>query len=71
MYLHKGGVYSGSRIPHIQQEIDFCNEVIDMIKTLPGVLDYSNHIKYLEQKIGWLKQDKAREQKMDFQEEYY
>lgn len=71
MYLHKGGVYSGSRIPHIQQEIDFCNEVINMIKTLPGVLDYSNHIKYLEQKIGWLKQDKAMEQKRDFQEEYY
>lgn len=71
MYLHKGGVYSGSRIPHIQQEIDFCNEVINMIKKIPDVLEYSNHLKYLEQKIGWLKADKVREQKWDFQNEYY
>lgn len=71
MQLDKGGVYTGSRIPHIQREMDFCQEIIQMIKTLPEVLDYSDHIQYLEQKIDWLKQDKIREQKREFQEEYY
>lgn len=67
----KGGVYSGSRVPRIQEEIDICNNVIDMIKELPNILNYSGHIDYLEQKIGWLKKDIKREQRREFEDEYY
>ncbi|HMK17608.1 MAG TPA: ATP-binding protein [Chitinophagaceae bacterium] len=70
IYLDKGGVYSGSRVPHIQREIDLCKEIIVMIKTLPDILDYVDHIDYLEKKIVWLKEDIDREQRRDFQEHY-
>jgi hypothetical protein len=70
IYLGKGGVYSGSRVPHIQGEIDLCKEIIVMIKTLPDVLDYAGHIEYLEQKINWLKEDISNEQRREFQEQF-
>lgn len=68
IWLNTGGVISGSRVPYIQKEIDFHNEIISMVKTLPDILDYAEHIKYLEQKIIWLKDDIDREQRRDFEE---
>lgn len=70
IYFNKGGTYSGSRVPIIQREIDLCNEIMIMIKTLPCVLDYAGHLGYLEQTIVWLKKDIDNEQRRDFQEHY-
>jgi hypothetical protein len=70
IYLDKGGIYSGSRVPHIQREIDLCKEIVAMIKTLPDILEYAGHIKYLEQKIVWLKKNIDSEQRREFQEHY-
>ena len=62
--------WSGSRVPVIQTRINFINEIIEMIKTLPTVLDYTNHLQYFEQKITWAKKDIEHEQKRDFMEYY-
>jgi hypothetical protein len=70
IWLDKGGTYSGSRVPQIQRQMDFCDEIILMIKTLPEILDYADHIKYLEQRIIWLKKDIENEQRRDFEEFY-
>jgi len=68
IYFSVGGVYTGSRVPRIQTEIDLCSEVIAMIKRLPDVLDYVDHVKYMEQKIGWLKKEIKDEQRREFWE---
>lgn len=47
LHFNTGGVYSGSRVPQIQREMDLCKEVMDMIRTLPDILDYGEHIKHL------------------------
>jgi DNA replication protein DnaC len=65
-----GGVYSGSRVPRIQHEIDLVKEIVAMVRRLPGVLDFCGHINYLEQNIGWLKKDIEREQRRDFEDMY-
>ena len=67
IWLETSGVTMGSRVPYIQKKIDFCNEINSMVKTLPNILDYADHIKYLEQKIIWLKKDIDNEQKRDFE----
>lgn len=67
IWLETSGVTVGSRVPYIQKEIDFCNEIASMVKTLPNILDYADHLKYLEQKIIWLKRDINNEQKRDFE----
>lgn len=70
MFLTKGGAYSGSRVPHIQHEIDFCKEITEMIKGLPNVLNYAEHIHYIEQKVEWLKKDIQEEQRREFLEHF-
>ena len=67
IWLETSGVTTGSRVPYIQKEIDFCGEIALMVKALPNLLDYTDHIKYLEQKIIWLKKDIENEQKRDFE----
>lgn len=68
MFFDKFEVYTGSRVPSIQAEMDFTKEVIVMVKTLPEILSYSEHLDYLEKKVVWLKKDMAEEQRRDFQE---
>lgn len=67
IWLETSGVITGSRVPYIQKEIVFCGEITTMVKGLPNILDYADHIKYLEQKIIWLKKDIENEQKRDFE----
>lgn len=67
IWLEISGVTTGSRVPYIQKKIDFCGEIAIMVRGLPNVLDYANHIKYLEQKNIWLKKDIENEQKRDFE----
>lgn len=71
IHLDRNTSYSGSRVPYIQKEIDFTSELIVMVKGLPDILDYSEHIDYLEQRILWLKKDIKREQRRDFEDEYF
>ncbi|WP_139217858.1 hypothetical protein [Pontibacter chinhatensis] len=70
LHFDKGGIYTGSRVPKIQRVIELCTDILMMIKSLPDVLDYIDHIKYLDQYIGWLQKDIKDEQKREFQETY-
>jgi hypothetical protein len=63
--------WSGSRVPIIQKKIEFYQDVLTMIKTLPSTLDYSEHIDYLEQKIRWKQKEIKEEQKREFEDEHY
>ena len=63
--------WSGSRVPLIQKKIEFYQDIIRMINTLPSILDYSEHIDHFEQKIIRKKQEIEDEQRRDFMEEFY
>lgn len=63
--------WSSSRVPLIQKKIEFYQDILKMINTLPNILDYSEHIDYFEQKIGWEKKEIEDEQRRDFMEEFY
>lgn len=63
--------WSGSRVPLIQKKIEFYQDILKMINALPNILDYSEHIDYFEQKIGWKRKEIEDEQKRDFMEEFY
>lgn len=63
--------WSGSRVPLIQKKIEFYQDILKMINALPNILDYSEHIGYFEQKIGWKKKEIEDEQRRDFMEESY
>ncbi|MFY7988124.1 MAG: hypothetical protein ACOVNP_04520, partial [Flavobacterium sp.] len=63
--------WSGSRVPIIQKKIEFYQDIIKMINTLPGILDYHEHIDHFEQRIIWKKRDIENEQRKDFMEEFY
>lgn len=62
--------WSGSRVPLIQKKIEFYQDILKMINALPNILDYSEHIDYFEQKIGWKKKEIEDEQRRDFMEEF-
>lgn len=62
---------SGSWVPVYQKKIEFYQDIIKMINTLPNILDYSEHLDYFEQRIMWKENDIKREQKNDFMDEYY
>lgn len=62
---------NGSWVPVYQKNIEFYQDILSMINTIPNVLDYSEHIDYFEQRIIWKKKDIEREQKRDFMEEFY
>jgi len=62
----RGANTVGSWVPVYQKKIDFYLEIINMIKALPDLLDYAEHIAYFEQKIKWKKQDIKSEEKRDF-----
>jgi hypothetical protein len=62
--------WSGSRVPIIQKKIEFYQDVLTMIKTLPNTLDYSEHIDFLEQKIRWKQKEIKEEQRREFEDEY-
>jgi hypothetical protein len=61
---------TGSWVPVYQKKIDFYQDILKMINSLPNILDYSRHIDYFEQKITWKRRDIEREQKRDFMEEF-
>lgn len=62
---------TGSWVPVYQKKIEFYQEIIKMINSLPNILDYSEHIDFFEQKIVWKRMDIEREMKRDFMDEYY
>lgn len=67
----RSGSTYGSWVPVYQRRIDFYQSIINMINTLPDLLDYAQHIVYFEQLIAWKKEDIKREMKRDFMDEYY
>jgi hypothetical protein len=62
---------SGSWVPVYQKEVEFFQDILKMINTLPNILAYAEHIDYFEQRIAWKKQEIQREQKNDFIDEFY
>lgn len=68
IWLTASGGFTGSRVPIIQEDIEFNGKILSMVKTLPNILDYHLHIEYLEKRIGWLKKDIENEQRRDFEE---
>lgn len=63
--------WSGNRVPLIQKKIEFYQDIIRMINTLPSILDYSEHIDHFELKIIRKKQEIEDELRRDFIEEFY
>lgn len=63
--------WSGSKVPVIQKKIEFYEDVLKMIKTLPNILDYSQHINYFEQAIRWKQKEIKEEQRRAFEDEFY
>ena len=66
LWLERNNVITGSRVPEIESEITFKKKIIEMIKTLPHPLDYTNHVKLLEQEVEWGRKEKQEEMKRDF-----
>ena len=64
-------VIVGSWVPVYQKQVEFYQEILMMIHTLPNILDYSDHINYFEQRITWKKNDIKEEQRNDFMEKVY
>ncbi|MGJ1213393.1 MULTISPECIES: hypothetical protein [Sphingobacterium] len=63
--------YTLSRVHLYQDRINFYREIINMINTLPDLLDYTEHIDHFEQLIAWEKEAIKKEVKVDFMSEYY
>ena len=71
MTLGSSESWTGSRVPLIQTKIKMYSDILSMIYELPDILDYSEHLDYIEQKIQWKKEEIEQELKRDFIEEYY
>lgn len=71
IYFGRGESWSGSRVPSIQKKIEFYQDILKMINTLPDILEYSNHIDYFEKKIEYKLKQIEEEQKKDFKEEFF
>ncbi|MBY0426615.1 MAG: hypothetical protein K2Q22_13320 [Cytophagales bacterium] len=66
LWMEQNGVITGSRVPKIEGHITFLTNVLEMVKTLPNPLEYSEHIKFWEESIEWAKKDKQSEMVRDF-----
>ncbi|CAB1276290.1 nSTAND3 domain-containing NTPase [Candidatus Nitrosacidococcus tergens] len=61
----------GSWVPVHQEKIEFYQDILKMINSLPNILDYSEHIDFFEQKIVWESMNIEREMRRDFVDEHY
>ncbi|MFW0716553.1 hypothetical protein [Pedobacter sp. N23S346] len=61
-----GGIATKSYMSTLQNQIELCQEIIGMIKGLSDILDYADHVNYMEQKIIWIKESIQNELKRDF-----
>jgi len=59
---------TGSLVPRMQRELQRVKDVQAMIRTLPDVLDYFEHIEYLDAKLGWVKKEIDEEYRRDFED---
>ena len=66
--LHK--VYTGSRIPYIQHEIEEREKIIVAVKELSPALHYLEHIDYLETNKKRCQQELEEEARREFQDRY-
>lgn len=66
LWLERNNGVAGSRVPQIEGHIQFINQGLQMIKSLPNTLDYAAHISHWEQELEYAKKDKEAELKRDF-----
>lgn len=58
--------WSGSRVPIIQSKINFLEQILNTIITLPNLLDYSEHIQHFEKRIIGKREEIEQELRRDF-----
>lgn len=63
-------VYSGSRIPYLEEEIEFWQIVLNMVKKLPNKSTYLNHIQLVEAEIKYCERKIINEKRQEFSEIY-
>lgn len=61
--------WTGSKVPVLQKKIDYSINLLTMIKSLPDLLDYFAHIKCVEDRIHYLKDEIEQELRDDFIDE--
>lgn len=66
-FTTEGHSYGGSKIPIIKRQIGFIDEAIKMVKALPNLLAYVDHIKRLELLIKQHKEEIDKELDYDFE----
>jgi ABC-type cobalamin/Fe3+-siderophores transport system ATPase subunit len=59
---------SGSFIPKLKAEQQLVKDLKQMVMSLPGVLDYAEHIKYLDEYIEYMKRSIDQEFRRDFED---
>lgn len=57
---------TSSRVHLYQKKINFYLGIINMLNTLPGLLDYAEHIEHFERLIAWQKDAIKKEIRADF-----
>ncbi|WP_167619104.1 ATP-binding protein [Maribellus sediminis] len=64
------GVYSGSRIPIIENEKKSWKGILDVINGMPNKIDFLEHKEYINRQIDYCDIEKQREIKREFMEDY-
>lgn len=68
--FQEGGVYMESRVPIIEDDIKFLEQVESLLLTMPNSLNFVTHKSIVKEKIESLKREIKRERKMEFEEVY-
>lgn len=68
--LKKGGVFTGSRIPIIEGEIEFAQQIEEVLNSFENSYEFIQHKLIIKDRIKFLKKDIEWEKKREF-ESYY
>lgn len=63
-------MYSGSRIPIIEEKIEFINQVKELLNSFPNSKNYIKHKLFIKNKIQQLREDIKRTRKREFEDFY-
>ena len=70
LLLERGGTYTGSRVPRIDEHIHFLENLIALVEGFDDVLEYSGHIHTWKESIEWAKNDRMRTLANEFVEDF-
>jgi predicted Zn-dependent protease with MMP-like domain len=69
-FYSSGGIYSGSRIPKIERNIEKLNQIHELLESLSQSGAFIEHRIFIKNEIEYLRRDITRERKREF-ESYY